>query len=169
MILAIIFAIINRLRGWDSKYSLWHGKYPCAVYLGIITGFYSGDYIIGLIVTLGWILWAIWGWGDYFDFSPKKNNENKFIDDFVGAHIESGWLNDLASMSLRGMFIFPMFIALSVYILSPYPFLLGLGACLQGLFYFIGHKLWPDMSGRSTVFGEVTTGALHGMLLSMAL
>lgn len=169
MILAIIFALINRLRGWESGYQQFHSKYLCAVYLGVITGVYAWDWVIGVIVAMGWALWAARGWGDYFDFSSNKNDEIAQIDALLAPHVPSGALNDALSMSIRGLFILPLFIALSVYLLSPSPLLLGLGACLQGSFYYIGHRLWSDMSGRKTVFGELATGALHGILISLCI
>lgn len=170
MIIAILFAaLINRLRGWESGYERFHGKYPCAVYMGLFFGLMAWDPYIGLIVAIGWALWAVKGWGDYFDFSDRRNDEVSWIDTIVLKRAPSGPINDLISMSLRGLFILPLFIALSVYFTSPFPSLLGLVACLQGPFYYIGHLLWPDMSGRKTVFAELATGALHGMLLCISL
>lgn len=166
---SIVCALINRLRGWETGYEKWHGKYPCAVYMGLLWGLLSMDAVIGLIVAIGWALWAFKGWGDYFDFSDRRNDEVDWIDAVVLKRVPSGPMNDMVSMSLRGLFILPLFVALSVYLLTPLPSLLGLVAILQGPFYYIGHLLWPDMSGRKTVFGELLTGALHGMLLSICI
>lgn len=137
--------------------------------MGLLTGLYAWDAYIGAIVAIGWALWAFKGWGDYFDFSDRRNDEVRFVDELIGRHVNPSPLNDMLSMSLRGLFILPLFIALSVYLSSLLPLLLGLAASLQGAFYYIGHMLWPDMSGRKTVFGELATGALHGILISLAI
>lgn len=158
---------LNRLRGWESGIEKWHGKYPCALLMGAVWGGCYWDAAIGLIVMAGYALWAAFGWGDYMDFSSNPNHEVSQIDQMFDRFAQP-W-RDGFSMAVRGLFIWPMFAAVGIYLQTILPLLIGLAMVLQGLFYWAGHRLWPDVSGRATRFSEWMCGAWMGVLLWLAM
>lgn len=140
---------LNRLRGW--------GPYPEGLvlsfrqrlfkrlvdkvvavpfYFGIITFLYTGNWYAGVIAAIGYQIWAIPGWGDYWDASDKPNHEVGFIDDLFEDEPE-GWKRDLFSMCARGLIGWPTFVGLAF--MQPgvtWPALFwGLGLALQGVIY----------------------------------
>ena len=163
MMMVILSALINRLRGWESGWERWHGKYPCALMMGCAWGRYGHDALVGIIVAIGYALWATRGWGDYMDFSLRRNDEVDWIDRLT-CRLYQPW-RDGCSMALRGLYALPMFAALSLYQLTFMPVLVGIMMVAQGVFYYVGWRYWPDMSGRATVLAEWLTGAWMGTLL----
>lgn len=168
-------ALLNRLRGWDIPFNgpqqiLWlKSKYAIALYAGAIFGLYASSWYVFAIVTCGIAFWASRGWGDYFDFSSKPNNEITIIDDVLDI-FDNGPLKDTIAMSLRGAFLYVMFIALSLYTHSIEPLFIGALSLLQGPIYFAWHLIdKDDVRGIKTAGSELTMGALIGLMLTGAL
>lgn len=149
VVFMVIGAGLNRLRGWGAfpdgvpltyLQEILKGMkskiiaIPC--YFGIAAGIYSGDLWLGVIVACGYQLWAIPGWGDYWDGSDRPNHEVGWIDDIFD-DVDEGWKRDLYSMSVRGLLGLPTFLAISAFYagdawLAPF---YGLLLALQGLIY----------------------------------
>lgn len=163
MIAILLSALINRLRGWESGWQRWHGKYPCALMMGLLWGVQDASAATGVVVAAGYALWAAKGWGDYVDFSARSNKEVGLIDGVMHG-IGQPW-RDGVSMALRGLYAWPMCVALAMIDGAQWKALIGLLMLMQGVFYGVGHRLWPDMSGRATVCAEWLTGAWMGCLL----
>lgn len=189
----LAFAVFNYLRGWGptdlfDKPPLWRkiaAHVTSKVGTGIMAGFFVflwkwlgvGDPLpasshVALIVALGWYVWALRGWGDYWDFLELKNKEIGFIDSFVGRIFKPGEKNDLLSMALRGMFFYPAFVALAWYLSSWWPLLIGLGTLMQGPIYWLQNHY---LAGRYNVhkygndLSESLLGAWFGLLFWVAI
>jgi hypothetical protein len=161
MMLPLTFAALNRARGadWGKPYT---SKGVTSVLCGVIAGVSVLSWQVGVIVALGVWFWAIWGWGDYFDFSDKRNDEIYILDWFLSRFIQPSPLADGVAMSLRGLFIAPMFIALAFvgYHFAPF---YGLVGALQGIIYYTSWKLLKKYD--YTAFAELLTGFVFGLAL----
>ena len=100
--------------------------------------------VIAVIVFLGIWIWAIPGWGRYFASlhgrDTRKEEEIRFIDRIGIAVFPDGdyWSNrkrGTLEMALRGLFLCPLFVVLSV-MAWKWSFLLTFGSLLQGPVYF---------------------------------
>jgi 1,4-dihydroxy-2-naphthoate octaprenyltransferase len=173
----IIFGIMNRLRGYDpSDYNPTTinkviGKITNKIVTSILSGaalyLLTQDIVLCLITAVGILIWSIPGWGDYFDFTHTKNNENKIIDK-ITSKINSAKVKDTVAMSLRGLFILPLFIGFSVYLQSFAPLVAAPLILLQGPTYLLSLKIVPDF-GYNHALAEFLTGLLIGIMVLLAL
>lgn len=166
VLLAMAGAILNRVRGMDKTWiphSQYISKYTVACAWGVIFGLAALDAGFGVIVALGMAFWSAFGWGDYFDFSARPNKEVRLIDWAVGLLIVPGAKADTISMSLRGLFILPMFVGLGMYHGNMVAVLIGLVGLLQGPIYYICQWIDEDnRAGFKTIAAEACCGALYG-------
>lgn len=182
LLVIICSALINRLRGWSLKknvsYPAWQvllsrfsGKAICTVYLGMLFWLFTFDPIIGGIVTLGYMVWAVFGWGDYWDYSDDPNDEVWLIDVIVARYFKSGAMADFVSMSLRGVLGYPLFVMLAVYLGSLWPLLFGLGMAAQGAIYHVFFKLLGRIIHWEKAFitAELVMGGWIGALIIASL
>jgi hypothetical protein len=175
IIFIISIAIIHRLRGWSPSeekeltlqqkfLSAITGKvFFCPSYLGLSAYLYTGDWIFALIAALGYQLYVVLGWGDYWDGSDRVNKEVGLIDDLVGKYLEPGFWNDFVSMSLRGLICLPLFIGLAFYQGELLTALSGILMSLQGGIYH-GLRILTNDNGWHE-YAELSIGALIGILL----
>lgn len=176
------FALLNRLRGWGPtdgmtyppRWRRWlaviSSKYACAVYAGGFVYSLTGDPILGGIMALGFAFWAVWGWGDYWDFSDRPNDEVGLIDWIVQQFLPAGEKADFLAMSLRGLFILPLFTMLAIYTGSLVAFFLGFAGLLQGPVYWI-HWRWMlkkyGHPNKGKGLAELAFGAVMGAAIGM--
>ena len=151
VLLALAFAALNRLRGWE-----WGKPYTSKGMTSAVSGAVAGGCafwmgygsvvagVIAMIVFLGLWIWAIPGHGRYFASfhgrDTRKEEEIRFIDRLGIAVFPHGdyWSNrkrGTLEMALRGLFLFPCFLVLSVAAWK-WSFVIALGGLLQGPVYF---------------------------------
>ena len=183
LIVILLSGIINRWRGWglpkSGAFPAWltwldrlGGKFYCSAYMGLLFGLYTLDHNVGLIVAAGFALWALLGWGDYWDYTEKPNDEVWFIDAVVGRFFKPGAVADFVSMSLRGILLgYPLFIGLAVYLGSAWPLLIGLGMAAQGPIYHVFFRLLQRQINWITAFiiTEFAMGCWIGAVIAAAL
>jgi hypothetical protein len=166
ILLVLICAIINRARGshfFDLITSTVLTRIVCGLLLAVVCAAMSGDLITIPIIFIGYMAWASFGWGKYFSAMHGNDNpaesEIKWIDR-IGYHFvkDNNKLRGVLCMGIRGMFIYPMFLALGAPII-------GLIACLQGVPYFVA-GLMPEWSIREA---EYMWGGVLGLMLWGAL
>lgn len=171
-------ALLNRARGddWGKPFT---GKYLIALYVGLIFSvlcwiilpvtFIKSLYILA-ITAIGFMLWAVPGWGKYFcafhGKDTREEHEEEWID-YLTDPIDNHYLRGTVAMSLRGLYLWPLFIGLS-FVLSPYCALLGVGMILQGPLYHIS-KYMTDWEPRMAELSEYMTGLLIGVLFSIVI
>lgn len=190
----LAMGILNRLRGWGPAdawladhpggipplrlriLSYATSKYVTSAYCGALTGGCAAwlgygsplAICIGTVIWLGMMLWAVPGWGDYWDGSPKPNQEVGVIDRLAGRIFPPGFWNDWFSMSLRGLlFGYPMFIWLAIMQANPFPLAVGLGMFLQGTVYAAAWKAIKNPKWRIPV-AECLMGMVIGRLIHTA-
>jgi len=182
LLVIIASALLNRLRGWgvkkDMVYPAWQAwldrfgsKGYVAAYMGLLFGLYALDPIVGGVVALGYAIWAIFGWGDYWDYTDQPNDEVWIIDTIVARYFKPGAMADFASMSLRGLLGYPLFVLLAVYLGSMWPLLIGLGMAAQGAIYHVFFKQLGRVIDWEKAFitAELVTGAWIGALIVVSL
>lgn len=179
-IFIVLCAGLNRLRGWgpvdkyvrpDGSVARWRkvaevlsSKYACALYLGGVCWPIYG-WPPAMIVAGGYALWAMRGWGDYFDFSKKPNRELAWID-AITRRLAAPW-RDVAAMSLRGLYFYPAAIGLAWWVNSWHPLALGVLILLQGPVYLLAHRLdVDDRRGVKTVAAELAMGGIIGGIIA---
>jgi hypothetical protein len=151
LVMILVFGVLNRLRGWE-----WGKPYTskgmtsavsgavaggCAFWLGygpVVSG------LIAMVVFLGVWIWSIRGWGRFFSsfggHDTRHEQESAWIDRMGIAVFPEGdyWSNrkrGTLEMALRGLYLVPLFLVLSVCAWK-WSVLLGLGGLLQGPVYF---------------------------------
>ena len=139
----LVVAILHRVRGSD-----WGRPLVSKYITSSLTGFAAGGLslwygyslmhgaCIGLIIIAGVSLGVAFGWGEYFDGSPKPNHEIEFIDKLVSKVCLPGLGADILSMSIRHLFFAPMLIGLS-FVSWSFSFLLVPALLVSGPLYFI--------------------------------
>lgn len=171
-----IMSIVNRLRGWGPTdnvvnrsftlraLSFATSKYVCAIYVALLSLLLLGvSYIEAGIIMAGWALWAVPGWGEYFDFQRKDNDEIGWIDWLVSRLNFDAYMADTVSMALRGLYGYPLFVALSLYAGEYHGLLIGLLLLLQGPIYYISYLIRDGV--KHVEMAEVIMGFLWGALL----
>lgn len=177
-ILTILWlGLMNRLRGYDpSDYSptmINHiigqvtNKFVTSTLSGVPFYFITGDWVTATIIAIGILIWSMPGWGDYFDFESTNNNEQKWIDKLT-ASLTNPQVRDTVSMSLRGLYLYPTFIALGLWHTSFLPVLAGLGLIFKGPIYWFACKALPKF-GYNHALAETLTGFLFGLLFIIGL
>jgi len=187
----IFFTTLNLLRGWGptdlyERPPLWRkiaAHLTSKVGTGIIAGFFVW-FMEGLgglspvappvhfaapIIALGWYCWALRGWGDYWDFSTRPNQEVGFIDSLALKIFPPGEANDLFSMSLRGgVFAMPLFLALSYW--WPWAWIGAVIIGGQGLIYWVQNVMLRGIYSvhrHGNNLAEGLMGALWGLVLGL--
>lgn len=178
-----------------------------------------------LIVSAGIYLWCVFGWGRkflaihgrvsiYLDEKPegwedrvadfimgriKKQSFPSYVRQFCTTPSPALKCWGMYAMSLRGLYMLPMFIALALYQQNPFIAFLGLGMAFQGAIYrlagLVPEDLGRDQHGwemantperqeaflktrreilcqeliRPIAIAEFATGALIGALLTLAI
>lgn len=125
-----------------------------------------------LIIWVGLLIWSIPGWGKYYSAFTGKDDSDE---------IEIWWIDDLGyllapgddeksirkrgalCMGLRGLYMYPMFVALAWY--NPWAFVYGAGCLLQGIPYWLNRFVYPS----NTIFPEALWGALIGIMIIYSL
>lgn len=189
MMMALAYAAIcsvgNFLRGYatkNEKIDFFISKGAISTYLGVILGLLHGP-AVGITVWLGFWLWSLQGWGEYFrafhgNTAPPEK-EVKWIDKIaskVFPHKETKkWAHRYGTlgMSLRGLHILPMFAGLAY--LQASPAILAVGAVcglMQGAVYGspIARWLYNNKPGKWAVkSSEAIYGAVIGLSLGAVL
>jgi len=148
--------------------------------------------MIFLICTLGYYIWAVAGWGEYMHM--KYFNWELWVDEryttFYKPKIEIYWIDKILSfafiripsiddnnidaycllgMSLRGLHIAPLFIALAWYYSNPLIVCLSWGLMLQGIIYYVFNSLLLPTCVKYNIdcnaCAEYATGGLIGLLI----
>lgn len=176
---ALATGLLHRLRGWGPTDNItdppmWRKVaklltskiIAVPLYIGLLYGLLTWDWVIGLITGVGYQVYVISGWGDYWDFSEKRNDEVAMID-WLFRDTEPGVWVDLASMSLRGMFAIFLFIGLAVYYSNPWPVAFGLLMLLQGPIYFLASLFGDDVKVEiaEPLVGTICIGGAIAMSL----
>lgn len=163
MNLVLNLALLNFIRG---RGLFPYAKWVTAILSGLAVGIHFWSPYYGLITFIGIRFWSMWGWGSYFcAFTGEDNRtirEIWWIDDIGRRLLPQGTpfynrLRGTLQMSLRGLFLYPMFIMLG----AP---LVGLGVLLQGPCY--GVMTWLPQNGKYGVMAaEALFGAVIGLLI----
>lgn len=186
-LLAIVFGLANHDRG---RGTLPGGRIACALYGGISTGLVGA--LLGLplahaagiavAVSLGFFNWLVWGWGLYFSaFHGLWNKDEKEIGwiDYIclklvpfvtSAKHKTNYIRGWIGMTLRGLYLIPMFIVFDPFALfTPNAvWLLGIFGLLQGTVY-AANRLSETMYSEGTAYPELIMGLLIGALSGTAL
>jgi hypothetical protein len=183
LLLIIACAVINRLRGWGPTDKYDNANPPARpplrlviakhltgknvvtpLYLGLAVWIYSSSIELAAVFFAAYQVWALKGWGDYWDGSSKPNNEVSFIDNLVEKFLAPGLLNDLVSMSLRG-FIFSAIILwpYAIYTASAGMFVVSSLMLWQGPIYH-ALRIASNDKGWHPI-AEVMTGALWALVI----
>jgi hypothetical protein len=181
VIMVLALAALNRLRGWD-----WGKPYTSKGVTSALSGAVAGGIafwlgyapvvsgLIGLIVFLGLWIWSIPGWGRYFSsfggHDTRREQEITWIDRIGVAVFSDGdyWSNrkrGTLEMALRGLFLCPLFVVLSV-MAWKWSFLLTLGSLLQGPVYFFAGVM-PEK--WRVPCAEALCGAVMGFMVWLSL
>ena len=181
LVMVLAFAALNRLRGWDWG-KLYTSKGITSAVSGLVAGgvvFWLGyapavASVIGVIVFLGLWIWSAPGWGRYFSSlhgrDTRYEKEIEPIDRIGIAAFPDGdyWSNrkrGTLEMALRGLFLFPCFLVLSVAAWK-WSFLIALGGLLQGPAYFSSGML-PEQ--WRVPFSEALWGGVIGLMVWLSL
>lgn len=173
------FGLMNRLRGYDAsdynptKLNIIVGKitnkFVTSALSGLSIYWLTHDWWVCLIVALGVLVWSVRGWGDYFDFTFTENNEQQWID-YLTRSITNAQLKDTIAMSLRGLYLYPAFVALAFYLDSYAPLVSGLGILLKGPVYWLSIAgIKHPLAGYKHALAEFLAGLLFGLLFILSL
>ena len=139
--------------------------------------------MIILICALGYYLYSVMGWGSYqqFRYGILPDPEIKWIDAIlyfifgknqISKYKSIALFKDnyaLLGMSLRGLHIAPLFIALAWHYSNPFIICLSWGMMLQGLIYYVFNSLLLPTCVKHNIdcnaCAEYATGALIGVLI----
>ena len=168
-------ATINRLRGSDLPLT---SKGLTSLLCGLSTGLlaYILGYeiksvaIISLISFVGIWLWAMFRWGNGFAsftgrYTPRKYGiVEKIVAKFAGN--KSGFVKGWLYMTIRGLYLLPLFIALSIFLQNYFVAIIGFAGGLQGCIYSLA-RIVPEKYG--VAFSEILTGGLIGLMLVISL
>jgi hypothetical protein len=152
-ILVVAYALLNRARGnglFEMTASTLASR---AVALSLMAGTSayacsctdSESVAIYAIVISGMIFWCVWGWGKYCSAYHGRDNSKEqeiwWIDRLgylfwpPSISTATNRVRGTFCMALRGMYLYPMFIAFSAMQGSTWPLLVGMGCLLQGPVY----------------------------------
>lgn len=187
ILLITLMAFLNRTRGGGRPPI---GKLPSYLLMGISAALYSFVLgysvvqlsVIGCIVAIGMWAWGqSGGWGSYF-YAFKHTvdkgayqEEVKWIDVIINKlfghpdfNTTKRILKGTVGMCLRGLHMYPMFVALSIYLESYLISIIGLVAVTQGIVYVtVGYI--PFLAKNNIANSEIIWGAVVGGLLILSL
>lgn len=168
-------ALLNRARGsqlFGYTKSTTISRLVATFLMGLLSLAIGYGVLDSLVIWLGLYLWSIRGWGKYFsafmgNYNPDER-EIKWIDELGDALVletdeKSNRLRGALCMCLRGIYMYPMFIALGL-LGHPMAFIVGLCCLLQGVPYWLG-KYPKDMGVNPILYAEPTWGACIGLML----
>lgn len=185
MIAALLFAFwasfMNRVRGglFDAR-GLNGARWWASAGMGLGYWLLSGNLLAGVAVSVGFMLWAIPGWGLYFAAATGRwdftHTEIKWIDwiglklfpAVTGRRHKTNFKRGTLCMGLRGgVYSLPLFAGLA---LTVHPLALAIWPLmfLQGFAYFAFNKLEPqgiDPTGHA----EWLWGACMGGIIALTL
>lgn len=160
--LFVFCAILNGARGsklFNLTISTTISRVLCALSLAVVYGVLSGNTTSMLIVAIGYMVWAIPGWGKYF--SAYHGNDNRSESeigwiDRIGYRFvkDNNKLRGVLCMGLRGLYLYPMFLALGTPVI-------GLLAALQGVPYYVA----GTVSSGTIRHAEYMWGGAMGLML----
>jgi hypothetical protein len=99
------------------------------------------------IIFAGLMLWATPSWDKYEDACFGKGSNSKL------------W--GIATMGIRGLLLYPIFIELS-FLGHPNAYIIGAASALQGVVYVLGGLYKPSPTG----FAEYAWGAAIGIMMA---
>lgn len=167
--LIAILAILHRLRGSDVPYT---NKVVTSLASGVAAGLFTWDWIIGVIVAVGLYLFVVLGWGR--GFAAIHGNDIAFSEpeirpiDWLAKQIAGSWGNHAHGtvwMSLRGLLLLPLFVALSVYLKDWTVSLYGLSGLAKGPVYYLAGRVTQKYAVE---VAEVVMGAIIGLAIVTA-
>lgn len=137
-------------------------RFICRVFgMSLAFGVFSQSVLCFLFALAGMALWALPGWAEGFVIFDGKDTRNNSLIDRLTNKIrpvcDKTW--GLIFFTLRGLYIYPLFIALS-YLLTPWALLIGFGGALMGVCY----RYSP-----SVLVSEYKMGAVIGLMFSLVL
>lgn len=146
----------------------------------LICGYSNVDTVaVSAIIFVGTLAWAIPGWGLYFSSFDgvwgKGESEQKWIDwiclrlvPYVSEADTAGNLKrGFIGMTLRGLYIAPLFVALALYLNNWHLVLFGIGGVAQGAIYS-SMRFLKDKS-QGPFYAEPATGAFFNLLIGTAI
>lgn len=176
MTLALFILTSAALNGARGRGVVPGGRILFAILMGVCAGSYSWNIPAGIVVASGMFLWALPGWGKYFSaFTGRDNPKEQEISwiDWIGYRIflsdgyeKTNLMRGTLCMSLRGLYLYPMFIALAPFT-SWLSLIVGLGCLLQGPAY--GLMRYLESEEYAVLYAELLMGAVIGCLLSVVL
>lgn len=162
----LVIALLNVIRGRD----LFPGdKWVTAALSGLCAGYYADSAYVALIIFAWLRFWETFGWsfdeitGDYDPTKYPKWVQSiglKYfpVDSLRTTNIKRGIL----MKGIRGMFLYPAFLALTPFnLVAP---IVGLGCALQGLVY----SCFRFLGAYNVMAAEFVWGAVMGLLFGIA-
>lgn len=168
----ILLGVLHCLRGRDLL-----PRWAYFLLAGLLAGLSSGSAVQGLIVAAGLALWLSTGWGNGLIAVTGRDTRDP---------TECPWLYKLCNriigepkteeavrrwggcfMSLRGTYLYPMFVGLAILNASCLPLLVGLDCLLQGPVYYAAGKLVPEK--YAVAASEFTFGTILGFLIQLCI
>lgn len=152
-----------------------------AVLMVIATWARFDDWILGLIVGVGFVVWRMPGWGDYFAAfhgrAPLPGSvEVKFIDDLAYAIVRNPKsasdyrLWGMVAMALRGLiFSLPLFMVLAFYLGKIEPMIIWPNMLAQGVIYWLGRFVPADRPPFQIPVIEKVMGLYLGSLIILSM
>ena len=131
----------------------------------------EAGWLLSAAIFASFALWAIPGHGKYFSALHGRDDVLEHEIDWIDslgyrfyppdAEESTNRKRGVLCMGLRGMFLYPLFIALAF--INPYAPLIGLGMLLQGFCYAAG-AIYPK---QGVPIGEALTGLLIAILVGL--
>lgn len=131
---------------------------------------YQSALELGAIGIAGFVIWAVWKWGP--GFMAITGFDSRGTDVFsrltsalyplpVVASSAQCKLWGMIYMTLRGMCLYPLFIALT-FLLTPWAMVIGIGCLLQGIVY----RMSSQVLFAEWKFGSVIGATLAAVLIT---
>lgn len=171
----LAIAILNyargtRLFGLTSSTSI--SRIVVSFAMAIVSYIMGYDILDIPIILAGIYVWSVPGWGKYFSsFMGNYNKDDREIGwiDYIGDNLiiatdeKSNRVRGLVCMCLRGIYMYPLFIALY---LSGHPMapIFGMGCLLQGIPYWLA-KYAKDAGKNPLSYAEPIWGYFMGLML----
>lgn len=164
-------AWLNRFRGggWPGHIIGGPAVVP-SILLGLaVWPLYGVPY--ALISFIGYLFWAIWGWGAYHDMGRSDIHELEidWIDKITRPLLGNDFAGDLASMALRQFYAAPFFLGAFIYGVPWWVF--PIFVITVPLCYVVPFRLlWPYglFHLTPTALAELATGAIWGAAIASA-
>ena len=178
--LALSFACLNCFRG---RGIVPGGRIIACTLMGVLAGLAASSWPIAITIGLGTYLWALNAWGHGFTAIhgrpwPKDAVQVRWIYWTVDRlmpdkHRNPGWhvhyykARGTLWMSLRGLHLYPLFVALAWLQADTLPLFIGIFAVLQGPCYYLAGI--PKEHRWSVALAEAYYGAVIGMMIAIVI